>query len=131
MAEIRSKKIVNDELNETENNIIQLGDNINDLLLIIKKVLEGDNNCTEQCKDKLKGIFAQIEEIKKAMHKLVEKVYSKKNFAFISKIESDNREREKELKRINNLFNNYLAFQNTKNIPNRPNDKVITFSTSK
>ena len=121
MEEVRNKRNVNDELNNTENNIIKLGDNINDLLLIIKKVLEGDNNCTEQCAIKLKNILSQIEEIKKVMHKLVEEVYSKKNFAFISKMENDNREREKELNKINKLFQ-YLALQN--------NNKV-TFSTTK
>ena len=129
MEEMKKKENINDELKETENNILKLGDNINNLLLIIKKVLEGDNNCTEECVIKLKNIFSQIEEIKKTMHKLVEEVYSKKNFAFISKIENDNREREKEFKRINNLFH-YLAFQNSNKIQNRPNDKV-TFSTSK
>ena len=129
MDELRSKKNVNVELDETENNLINLGDNINELLLIIKKVLEGDNNCSEQCTIKLKNIFSQIEGIKKTMHKLVEEVYSKKNFAFISKIENDNREREKEFKRINNLFH-FLAMQNNNKMQNRPNDKV-TFSTSK
>ena len=91
--------------------------------------MEGDNNCSEQCTIKLKNIFSQIEGIKKTMHKLVEEVYSKKNFAFISKIENDNREREKEFKRINNLFH-FLAMQNNNKMQNRPNDKV-TFSTSK
>ena len=129
MEEMKKKENINAELKETENKILELGDNINNLLLIIKKVLEGDNNCTEECVIKLKNIFSQIEEIKKTMHKLVEEVYSKKNFAFISKIENDNREREKEFKRINNLFH-YLALQNNNKIQNRPNDKV-TFSTSK
>ena len=74
-------------------------------------------------------IFTKIEEIKKTMHKLVEEVYSKKNFAFISKLENDNREREKELKKINSMFH-ILAIQNNNKMQNRPIDKV-TFSTSK
>ena len=132
MDELRSKKNVNVELDETEKNIIKLGDDISDLLLIIKKVLEGDNNCTEQCTNKLKNILSQIEEIKKTMHKLVEEVYSKKNFAFISKMENDNREREKEFKKIDGLFR-YLANINSNKMQNRPNDKAdkVTFSTSK
>ena len=129
MEEIRNKKNVKDELNDTENNILELGDNISELLLIIKKVLEGDNNCTEECTGKLMDIFTKIEEIKKTMHKLVEEVYSKKNFAFISKLENDNREREKELKKINSMFH-ILAIQNNNKMQNRTIDKV-TFSTSK
>ena len=94
--------------------------------------MEGDNNCTEQCTNKLKNILSQIEEIKKTMHKLVEEVYSKKNFAFISKMENDNREREKEFKKIDGLFR-YLANINSNKMQNRPNDKAdkVTFSTSK
>ena len=132
MEEMKIEKNVNVELDETEKNIIKLGDDISDLLLIIKKVLEGDNNCTEECVIKLKNIFSQIEEIKKTMHKLVEEVYSKKNFAFISKMENDNREREKEFKKIDGLFR-YLANINSNKMQNRPNDKAdkVTFSTSK
>ena len=85
-----------DELCSIENDILCLGDIINELLNILKLELEG-RNCIDDCKSKLNEIFSLIDKIKKNMHKLVDEVYSKKNFVFCSKISNDLKEKEKEI----------------------------------
>ena len=106
-----------DELCSIENDILCLGDIINELLNILKLELEG-RNCIDDCKSKLNEIFSLIDKIKKNMHKLVDEVYSKKNFVFCSKISNDLKEKEKEIAIIiKNYFKPYCQDTN-KNFPN-------------
>ena len=89
-----------DELSSTEEDIIKLGDIITTFLTLLQKALEGDTECSLECQDRLKEIFVLINKIKKNMHELVDKVYSKKNFSFFSKLSKDLNEKEKELSKL-------------------------------
>ena len=93
-------KVNIDKLCSTENSIIQLGDYISELLLILKDALEGNNNFSEAIKKKLKDIFDLIEKIKSDLHELVDDIYSKKNYTYFSKLVEDYKEREKQLEEI-------------------------------
>ena len=84
----------------TEKDIMQLGDYISELLYILKDALEGNDNCSERCKKKLKDILELIEKIKKNLHELVDDIYSKKDYAYFSKLNDDYKEREKQLEEI-------------------------------
>ena len=106
-------KNVIQELSSTEEDIIKLGNNITTLLELIKNTLEGDYNYTQNIQNLLKEILSLIEKIRKNMHELVDKVYSKKNFAYFSQLSKDLNEKDKELKKIllsyfssNNFFSN-------------------------
>ena len=108
-----SGKNVIQELSSTEEDIIKLGNNITTLLELIKNTLEGDYNYSQNIQNLLKEILSLIEKIRKNMHELVDKVYSKKNFAYFSQLSKDLNEKDKELKKIllsyfssNNFFSN-------------------------
>ena len=101
-----------DELNSTEKDILKLGDDIFELLNLLKDALEGNNNCMEECKNKLKEIFSLVDNIKKNLHELVDKIYRKKNFTYISNLSKDFKEKEKELNIISEMFKQYFLASN-------------------
>ena len=123
------KNIIIEELCSTQNEILILGDSITNLFFILKKVLEGNNNCIDECKSKVNDIISKIETIRKNLHELVDKVYSKKNFSFISKLNNDLKEKEKEVNKILNIFKNI----NIKEQPHIQHEKPTfnTISTSR
>ena len=123
------KNIIIEELCSTQNEILILGDSITNLFFILKKVLEGNNNCIDECKTKVNDIISKIEKIRKNLHELVDKVYSKKNFAFISKLNNDLKEKEKEVNKNINIFKNI----NIKEQPHIQHEKPTfnTISTSR
>ena len=102
-----------EKLSSTENDIMKLGDLISELLYILKDALEGNNNSSDQCKVKLKEIFDMIEKIKKNLHELVDIIYSRKNFVYLSKIMDDYIEKEKQLDEIKSKIIRW--FPNEKN----------------
>ena len=101
-----------DELNSTEEDILKLGDIIFELLNLLKDALEGNNNNQDECKNKLKEIFSLVDNIKKNLHELVDKVYTKKNLTFLANLSKDLKEREIELNNIIKMFNQYFFAQN-------------------
>ena len=112
-----NKKTNIDELCLIEEDILCLGNNINELLNILKLALEGKKKCNEECKNKLKEIFTLIDKIKTNMHKMVDEIYSKKNFIYCSKISNDLREKEKEIHDIIiPIFKSYCLNDRSQNI---------------
>ena len=101
-----------DELNSTEEDILKLGDYIFQLLNLIKDALEGNNKCADDCKNQLKEIFKLIDNIKKNLHDLVEKVYTKKNLTYLSNLSKDLKEKEIELNNIINVLKQYCFAPN-------------------
>ena len=93
-----------EKLSLAENDIIQLGDYISELLYILKNALEGNDSSSEQCKKKLKDILELIEKINKNLHELVDDIYSKKNFTYFSRLIEDYKERENQLEEIETLI---------------------------
>ena len=118
-------KVNIDKLCSTENSIIQLGDYISELLYILKDALEGNDNCSERCKKKLKDILELIEKIKKNLHELVDDIYSKKDYTYFSKLRDDYKEREKQLEEIiSNIRSMFCIYDNNNlNRQMNPHDK--------
>ena len=101
-----------DELNSTEEDILKLGDYIFQLLNLLKDALEGNNKCADDCKNQLKEIFKLIDNIKKNLHDLVDKVYTKKNLTYLSNLSKDLKEKEIELNNIINVLKQYCFAPN-------------------
>lgn len=125
-----SGKNVIQELSSTEEDIIKLGNNITKLLEFIKNALEGDSNYSINCQNLLKEILSLIDKIRKNMHELVDKVYSKKNFAYFSQLSKDLQEKDKELKKILSYFSYNNFFLNRQIQSRNMQRDELTFSTS-
>ena len=124
-------KNVIQELSSTEEDIIKLGNNITTLLELIKNTLEGDYNYSQNIQNLLKEILSLIEKIRKNMHELVDKVYSKKNFSYFSQLSKDLNEKDKELKKILlSYFSSNIFFSNRQIQSRNIQRDEPTFSTS-
>ena len=110
--EKEKEKSIFEQLTSTEEDIFKLGDNITELLNILKNALKGNVNYKDECKEKLKEILILVDKIKSNMHELVDKVYSKRNYTFHSKLSKDFKDKENELKIIFSKFKSYFPIAN-------------------